>query len=128
MSKDAQETVVLTDEASQKIQECVAALAACGFGPEGPAVNTTFAEIEEFGHEVGRLVARGVDERLATQHAEHFQKEASCPTCETVCALKEHPAVRLFQTTDGDVPLSEPVCQCPVCHRDFFPSTHGVED
>jgi hypothetical protein len=100
----------------------VAALAACGFGSEGPPVNTTFAEIEKFGHEVGRMVARAVEERLTTQHAEHFQEAATCPVCQSACAPKQTPARRHVQTLDGQVPLHEPVYHCPVCHRDFFPS------
>ena len=49
MSKDARKQPVLTDETKKKFEECVSAMAACGFGPGGPPVETTFAEIEEFG-------------------------------------------------------------------------------
>jgi hypothetical protein len=128
MSMDARETIVLTDEARKKIGECVAALAASGFGPDGPGKETAFIDIEDFGHEVGRMVAQAVDERLATQHAAHFQEEAPCPTCETRCAPKEQPVTRSIQTTDGDVPLQEIVCHCPVCDRDFFPGADRIED
>jgi len=128
MGKDAQKQVVLTDEAKKKFDDCVAAMAACGFGIEGPPRDTTFAEIEEFGHEVGRMVARAVDEELTRQHATHFQKTAACPTCETLCSPKETPARRDLQTTDGDVPIHEPVCHCSLCQRDFFPSTPDIED
>ena len=83
MSKDAQKQIVLTDEAKKKFDECVAAMAACGFGPDGPPMETTFAEIEEFGHEVGRMLARAVDEKLTNQHAAHFQGTAACPCCGT---------------------------------------------
>jgi hypothetical protein len=69
MSKDAQKRIEFTDDAKKKLEECVAAMAACGFGPDGPPLETTFAEIEEFGHEVGKMVARAVDEKLANQHA-----------------------------------------------------------
>ena len=62
MGKDAQKSVELTDEAKREFSKCVIALAACGFGEDGPPVDTTFAEIEGFGHEVGRMVARAVDE------------------------------------------------------------------
>ncbi len=55
MSKDARKSVKLTDEAKKKFGDCVTAFAACGFGEDGPPVDTTFAEIEEFGHEVGRM-------------------------------------------------------------------------
>ncbi|MEO8496767.1 MAG: hypothetical protein ABI614_16990, partial [Planctomycetota bacterium] len=73
-------TVVLNAEAREKFDACVAALTAMRYGPEGPPENTTFAEMEEFGHEVGRLLGRAVDQRLASQHAEQFQKAVACPT------------------------------------------------
>ena len=72
MSKDAQSGIKLPAEARKKFDECVAAMAACGFGSDGPPKETTFAEIEDFGHEVGRMLARAVDERLADQPAFHF--------------------------------------------------------
>lgn len=128
MSKDAQNQVVLTEEARKKFEECVAAVAACGFGPEGPPLDTTFAEIEDFGHEVGKMVARALDEKLMHQHATHFQGEASCPSCGTACSIAEAAKTRNLQTNDGDVSLHEPLCHCPVCNRDFFPSAHTTED
>ena len=128
MSKDAQSRVVLTDEARKKFEDCVATFAVCGFGPEGPPIDTTFAEIEEFGHEVGKMVARALDEKLTNQHASHFQGTAPCPGCETTCPVAESPKTRDVQTTDGDVPLREPICHCPVCNRAFFPSAYRVED
>jgi len=128
MGKDAQKSVELTDEAKKKLKECVAALSACGFGDEGPPKNTTFAEIEDFGHQMGQIVARAVDEQLTTQHAAHFQERTPCPSCETPCPPKDVASGRDFKTTDGDVPLHEPVFHCPVCNRDFFPSTYRIED
>ena len=128
MSKDAQKQVVLTDEAKKKLEDCIAALAACGYGPEGPPLDTTFAEIEGFGHEVGKMVARALDEKLTNQHAAHFKGSAVCPCCGTTCLIEENPKTRDIQTTDGDVPLREPICHCPVCNRDFFPSAYGLED
>ena len=128
MSKDAENRVVLTDEARKKLEDCVAAMAACGFGPDGPPIDTTFAEIEEFGHEVGKIVARALDEKLTNQHAAHFEGTAACPCCGATCPVAENPSTRDVQTTDGDVPLREPICHCPVCNRDFFPSACRAED
>ena len=128
MSKDAQDRVKLTLDAQNKLEDCVAALAACGFGEDGPPVATTFAEIEAFGHQVGRMVARAVDERLTSQHANHFQVDSQCPTCQHACAASETLSQRKLQTTDGDVPIREPVFHCPVCNRDFFPSAYCLED
>jgi hypothetical protein len=128
MSKDAPKQVVLTDEAKKKFEECVAAVSACGFGPDGPRIDTTFAEIEEFGHEVGKMLARALDEKLTNQHAAHFQGTAACPSCGVTCPVAENSDTRQVQTTDGDVPLREPICHCPACERDFFPSACRVED
>lgn len=130
MSKDAQSSPILSDEAKKKFEEFVAAAAACGFGVEGPPIDTTFAEIEEFGHNVGRMVGRALDEHLANQHANHFQDGdgVPCPSCNKVCSPKEKTKERDFKTTDGDVTLGEPVCHCSVCNRDFFPSTDRAED
>jgi hypothetical protein len=128
MSKDAKNEIVLTGEAHKKFEECVAALAAFGFGAEGPAVETTFVEIEDFGHEVGRMIARALEERLASQHAGHYQGEAACPVCHTLCEIRPDPLIRPFQTSDGEMPLHEPLSHCPACRRDFFPSASGIED
>lgn len=128
MSKEARNPVVLNDEARKKFDECVAALTALRYGAEGPPKDTTFAEIEEFGHEVGRMLGRAVDQQLTSRHAEQFQEAAACPTCQTLCELKPTPAERELQTSDGLVPIAEPVCRCSVCNRDFFPSASGVED
>ena len=128
MGKDARIPVTLSDEARKKLEDCVAAMAACGFGADGPPIDTTFAEIEEFGHEVGKMLARALDEKLTSQHATHFQGTAACPCCGTTCPVAEHATTRDMQTTDGKIPLCEPRCHCPVCHRDFFPSASGVED
>jgi len=128
MGTEAQQAVVLNDEVQKTFDDCVAALTAMRYGPEGPPENTTFSEIEQFGHEVGRMVGRAVDQRLTSQHAEQFQKVAACPTCQTECEPKPLPAERAYQTSDGPVPLAEPVCHCSVCHRDFFPSASRTED
>ena len=128
MSKEARLAVVLNDEAQRKFDECVAALTALRYGPEGPPKDTTFAEIEEFGHEVGRMLGRAVDQQLTNQHAEQFQGAATCPTCQSACDPEPTPLEREIQTSDGPVPIHEPVCRCSVCNRDFFPSAFGVED
>jgi hypothetical protein len=128
MSKEAQRSVVLSQEAQRKFDECVSVLSAMRYGPEGPPEDTTFAEIEAFGHEVGRMLGRAVDQQLTRQHAEQFQKAAACPTCQTRCEPEPHPAKRELQTSDGSVPIAEPVCHCSVCNRDFFPSAYRIED
>ncbi len=126
MGKDSHkemEKSMLSAEARQKFDELVALLAEERYGPNGPPVNTTFAEIEQFGHQTGRMLGRSLDEHLTHQHAEHFQ-EASCPTCGVCCEsdATENKKTRPLQTQDGKIPLAESTFHCPKCDRDFFPS------
>ena len=66
MSRDARnEDLELTAEEKEKFSELVAFLARHGFGAAGPPRETTFAQIERFGHQAGRMVARAIDARLA---------------------------------------------------------------
>jgi hypothetical protein len=126
MGKDAQGSVALNEETQKKFDECVAALTALRW-PDGPPKDTTFAEIEAFGHEVGRMLGRAVDQNLAGQHAEHFHQACACPTCKTECTQKGAPE-REIQTSDGRLSLKEPAFHCSVCNRDFFPSACRTED
>jgi hypothetical protein len=129
MRKDAQnEDLDLTPEEKEKFQELVALLARHGFGADGPPRETTFAEIERFGHRAGRMVARAVDAQLAEQHAAHFAGEELCPTCGEKHLPKESPHNLELQTEDGEVTLREPAFRCPPCERDFFPGAHPASD
>lgn len=130
MSKDARknEDLVLSAAAKAKMDEFVALLAQQGFGSDGPPPETTFAQIEQFGHQAGRMLARAVDAHLAAQHASHFAGEQPCPTCNEKCPSEESPHELTLQTADGDVTLHEPTCRCPQCRRDFFPSADRVAD
>ncbi len=126
MGKDSHnemEKSMLSPEARQKFDELVALLATERYGPNGPPIDTTFAEMELFGHQAGRMLGRSLDEHLAEQHSdEHFQ-EASCPTCGP-CGESdagENKKTRPLQTLDGKIPLTEPALHCPTCDRDFFP-------
>jgi hypothetical protein len=119
---------MLSPQARQKFEELVALLAEERYGPDGPPIDTTFAEIEQFGHQAGRMLGRSLDKHLTGRHAEHFQ-EGSCPTCgasgESDVAEKK---TRPLQTLDGTIPLAEPALHCPTCGRDFFPSAERPGD
>ena len=129
MSKDARnEDLEMTAEETEEFSKLVALLARHGFGAAGPPRETTFAQIEQFGHQAGRMVAREIDARLAEQHAAHFAGEEPCPTCGEKHLPKENPHDWGLQTDDGEVGLREPAFRCPPCERDFFPSTYPVAD
>jgi len=128
-SQNEMEKSMLSPEVRQKFDELVALIAEERYGPDGPPINTTFAEMERFGHLAGRMLGRSIDEHLTHDHAEHFQ-EASCPTC---AASGESDAegnkkTRSLQTVDGTIPLAEPAFHCPTCSRDFFPSANRTRD
>ena len=125
MSKDARnEDLELTAEEKEKFSELVALLARHGFGAAGPPRETSFAQMERFGHRAGRMVARAIDARLAEQHAAHFAGEEPCPNCGAKHLPKASPHDWGLQTEDGEVRLREPAFRCPPCARDFFPATH----
>jgi len=129
MSKDAQnKDLELSGEVKGKFHELVALLAAQGFGVAGPPRETTFADIERFGHQAGQMVARAIDARLTEQHAAHFAGEEPCPTCGEKHPPNASPHKLELQTEDGKVKLCEPAFRCPPCERDFFPSTYPVAD
>lgn len=129
MSKDARnEDLTLSLEVREQFDRLVALMAKHGFGEHGPPRNTTFAQIEKFGHQTGRMLARAVDAYLAEQHAEHFAGEEPCPSCGEQRRPKEKPHELPLQTSDGEVTLHEPSCHCPICRRDFFPGAHRVAD
>ena len=129
MSRDARnEDLDLTPEEIEKFSELVALLARRGFGDDGPPRETTFAEIEQFGHRAGRMVARAIDAHVAEQHALHFATEAPCPTCDENHPQRESPHNLPLQTQDGEVRLHEPAFRCSSCERDFFPSANSSGD
>jgi hypothetical protein len=74
------------------------------------------------------MVGRAVDQRLTNEHAGQFQKRTACPSCQKLCDPNPSAAEREILTSDGPVPIAEPVCRCSVCHRDFFPSASRIED
>ena len=129
MSKDARnEDLDLTPAAKEQFDALVALLARHGFGDDGPPRETTFAQIERFGHRAGRMVARAIDASLAERHAEHFAGEEPCPACGEKHSPKDDPHDLELQTEDGEVTLREPAFRCPPCERDFFPGAHPVGD
>lgn len=91
------------------------------YGQEGPPRNLTWAEIEDVGHEIGRLTATEVDQTIQRQQADKFDHAHACPQCGRRCS----PSVkhRTLETRDGPADLSEPACCCSACERSFFPST-----
>ena len=129
MGKEARnEDVPLSPAAEKLFGELVKMMAASGFGEE-PSLETTFADIEQYGHAVGRMMARAVDAQVvANQASAHFQEAQPCPKCGRSHPPGESGHELALTTQDGEVPLVEPAFRCTACERDFFPSTDLAEN
>jgi len=79
-----------------------------------------YNQIEEISHQLGALVSRMAQSRLANETAAGADVNATCPGCDTVCRVEHVP--RTVTSIDGPVELLEPKAHCPACRRDFFPS------
>jgi hypothetical protein len=83
-----------------------------------------FHVLESAGHALGRAVAQATTERLAFSRAERLSGPQPCPACGRLCPIVSRK--RKLETIDGPIELWEPVCSCPACRRDFFPSASRV--
>lgn len=127
-SRNEMEKSMLSAEARQEFDELVALLAKQRYGPSGPSRDTTFAEMEQFGHPAGRMVGRAIDEHLAAQQGDRHFQEASCPMCGASGGSNGARKARPLETLDGEIPLAEPALHCPRCARNFFPSADRPRD
>ena len=94
--------------------------------PDGPGLDVTLADMEEFAIAASRALVKGAVETMTGAQGAQFGEEAPCPICGRLCPLgrESRPVV----VRGGDAPLGEPVGHCPTCRRDFFPSAAGAED
>ena len=94
--------------------------------PDGPGLDVTLADMEEFAIAASRALVQGAVEAMTATQGEQFGDEAPCPACGKVCPLEAVP--RPVGVRGGEATLNEPVGHCPTCRRDFFPSAAGAED
>lgn len=125
MSKEARGKIEAVSPAvREKIRE-LAELMARERCVDGLPSDLTFSEIEEWGHQAGRLLAAAVDQHVLHEHRAQLAAEQACPQCSRPCVCQSRP--RELVTRDGPVELTEAVCYCTVCRRSFFPSAGVVE-
>jgi hypothetical protein len=93
--------------------------------PNGPGLDVTLADMEEYAVAASRALVKGAVESMTATQGEQFGEEAPCPTCGRVCLLKKKS--RPVAVRGGNANLDEPVGHCPTCRRDFFPSTSDIE-
>jgi uncharacterized protein with PIN domain len=83
-----------------------------------------YSVIESRAHELGRRLSRQVQQRQMGETAAAAPRRAKCPECKTVCNLTEKK--RSMTSIDGGFEMQELKGHCPVCRRDFFPSSGDV--
>ena len=86
----------------------------------GPELDLDADDIEQAAIMAARAVARGTIADLLQRKTSLLGAEQPCPTCQRLCPVESQP--RTIEFWGGPVPYPEPVCHCPACRRDFFPS------
>jgi hypothetical protein len=85
----------------------------------------TFATLEAAASKIGHAVTKHLLEDLALKQTELLHEQQPCPTCQRLCPVSVRD--RILTTAEGPIELTETVCHCSACRRDFFPSTHPTE-
>lgn len=80
-----------------------------------------YSVIESRAHELGRRLSCEVQQRQMGETAAAAPRMAKCPECKTACNLRERK--RPMTSIDGALQVQELRGHCPVCRRDFFPSS-----
>ena len=90
------------------------------YGEEGPGLDLDFDSIESLAVDMGQAVIRGTIEEVLRSQLQRLGDHQPCPECTRECPLTTAP--RTIQVRGGTIRYDEPVCHCPTCRRDFFPS------
>jgi hypothetical protein len=91
------------------------------FGEQGPGTDVDLTAMEEVALAAAAGLTEGTLATLLEQQALLLGEEQACPACARLCPVRrEH---RPLDVRGGSLQLSEPVCHCPDCRRDFFPPT-----
>lgn len=79
-----------------------------------------YSEIEDAGQNLGRLLSRVTQSRLANEVAAGEPVARACPGCGKMCSVEV--VKRRVSSLDGPIEIMEPKADCPACRRAFFPS------
>jgi Zn finger protein HypA/HybF involved in hydrogenase expression len=89
------------------------------------ATELDFTAIEDLAAAAAAGLTEGTIAAVLDKQAQTLPAELPCPDCGRLCPVGRADrdlTVRAGQT----LPLSEPVCHCPDCRRDFFPPPHAA--
>jgi hypothetical protein len=117
-------TAKLTPQELQNIRELAAEwgkiVARRAFGDGGPGLDVDLLALEQVAAAAARGVGEGTLATLLEQQAQALPADQPCPDCGQLCPVGQDP--RPLVGHGGSLTYREPVCHCPACRRDFFPS------
>lgn len=93
------------------------------FGDAGPGLEVDLFALEAVAEAAARGLTEGTLVTLLEQQAQALPSEQPCPDCGHLCPVAHEPRPLISQ--GGSLTYREPVCHCPACRRDFFPSAVG---
>ena len=90
------------------------------FGDAGPGLDVDLLALEEVATAAAHGLNAGTLATLLEQQAQALPAEQPCPACGQLCPVGHDP--RPLVGHGGTLTYQEPLCHCPACRRDFFPS------
>lgn len=90
------------------------------YGDEGPDLDCDIDQIEDVAVLAARAAFDATIARALELQNQRLPQQMPCPKCQTDGSVRLE--TRTIQGRIGPAEIREPVCHCPVCDRDFFPS------
>jgi hypothetical protein len=90
------------------------------FGETGPPDDVAFDTFEQIAVDAAQALTQGTIEQFLRHDTQRLGPVQPCPQCGRDCPVRTEP--RDVVVRGATVHYDEPVCHCPACRRDFFPS------
>jgi hypothetical protein len=94
------------------------------FGDDGPGLDVDLTTLEQVAAAAARGLTEGTLTTLLEQQAQALPADQPCPDCGLLCSVHHEP--RPLTGSGSTFTYREPVCHCPACRRDFFPSAASL--
>ena len=95
------------------------------FGDKGPGMDVDLSQMEQVAQAAARGLTAGTLQEATAQQAQLLGDQQACPACGQSCPVTTEG--RPIDVAGGSFEHREPVCYCPTCRRDFFPSASAAE-
>jgi hypothetical protein len=90
------------------------------FGDAGPGLDVDLDAMEQVARAAAVGLTEGTLQTCLEQQARALGPAQPCPACGRACPVGREG--RPLTVQGGRLDPNEPVCHCPDCRRDFFPS------